>query len=131
MRLHHFTDAWPDIDASNVILANWRGLAHLSITDDRTRLDLGHRDCRYRITVDLPDEDALPWKPWADAHLPPEELYSLTAPRLAQIRTRDDPPDAHPEEWFVVERPIPRAEWRIVTDLATGETLWAAPGQPV
>lgn len=125
MRLHHYTDAWPQIDADSVILAKWRDrLVHLSTSDDPAGLPRGLRDSRYRITVEIPHDDAHAWVPWARAHLDTAEVRTLTAARLPTIPTPDEPPPGRPEEWVVVERDIARAEWLWAVDLRGPRVVW-------
>lgn len=125
MRLHHYTDAWAQIHADGVILANWRDrLAHLSTNDDPAGLPAGLRDKRYRITVDIPEADTHRWIAWANANLDPGEARTLTAARLTAIPTADEPPPGRPEEWVVVTRDIPRSEWLWAVDLQAVDVVW-------
>lgn len=128
MRLHHFTDRWAEIDASGVILANWRNkIGHFSASDDPAGLPIGFRERRFRITVEVPDAEIHWWIDWANANLEnPGEVRMLTAPRLVQIPAPNDPPDSHPDEWYVIERGVPRTEWLRVDDLHTSTGVWQA-----
>lgn len=128
MRLYHFTDAWPEIKESDVILTSWarNGSAqsvHLSQNDDAQTLPWGTlRDSRYRIAVDIPEADVLPWIPWARRYLPPEEQWSLAAPSSGVPIPNQW--NGQPDEWFISEHPISSERWVEVTDLRAGETVW-------
>lgn len=131
MRLHHYTNAWTQIDADGVILANWRvPLVHLSTSDDPAGLPVGLRNNRYRITIEVPARDVHEWTTWAYAHLDPGEARTLTTARLPAIPTADEPPPGRPEEWVIVGRDIPRAEWLWAADLHERRLVWSNPQPP-
>ncbi len=131
--LHHFTDAehWPEILAAGAIRASWqRGASpltvHLSRDGDPESLPWALRGRRIRILVRVPDAEAHPWQEWAQHHLEPEELWSLAESSSAAAGGLPNQWNGKPEEWFVLERPVPMAEWEKAIDLDTRSSLWVA-----
>ena len=66
-----------------------------------------------RITVDVPD--AVPWVPWARER--GIKQYWLDA--LANTGGRCDP-----NEWYIVERPVPCTEWLTIEDTLLHKVAW-------
>lgn len=65
------------------------------------------------VRIELRVEDARPWKHYArDEGFPPEYLRLLARS------------GGNHGEWYVVERPIPRAEWVVVERTTTGQILF-------
>ncbi len=63
-----------------------------------------------RITVDVPDAEVWGWLPWSRGHRIPKKW----ARHLERGR--------RPATWYVMERPIPRAEWVAVDVQAAPHT---------
>ncbi|WP_431961694.1 hypothetical protein [Actinacidiphila sp. bgisy160] len=70
-----------------------------------------------RITVEVPAPQAQRWRAWAGMRLPAGSAEAPTGSRF----------DGRPDEWFVVERAIPSAEWVSVIDLGVMTHLWPRP----
>jgi hypothetical protein len=72
----------------------------------------------YRITVDVSDEDVIPWNtlktlpgfPWA---LP--KVLEDSARRFGL---------GDPDTWYVVGRPIPSGEWRQISIIGSDQVIW-------
>ncbi|MFF4252277.1 hypothetical protein ACFY1L_13810 [Streptomyces sp. NPDC001663] len=133
MLLYHFTDTehWPAILAAAEIRATWQrrmspSTVHLSRGGDPESLPWALRTRRVRILVRVPDAEAYPWQEWAKQHLEPEELWSLTASSDPTVVGTPNQWNGKPEEWFVIERAVPMAEWEEVIDLETRSGLWIA-----
>ena len=62
------------------------------------------RRTRFRFTIDVPEDDALPWRYWATL---------IGAPR-SEIRRICN---CRRPKWRVIERPVPASEWDAVRDM--------------
>ncbi|MEU1455463.1 hypothetical protein [Streptomyces avermitilis] len=133
MLLYHFTDRgqWPQILGSGAIDATWRRweaappIVNLTEDADPQSLPWALRERRIRIMVDVPDAESHAWVPWAEAHgIPSEERWSLLADSDPSRTNQPNQWNGNPSAWFVVERPIPRAEWKEAIDLDTAACLW-------
>ncbi|MFD8079020.1 hypothetical protein ACFV3E_40980 [Streptomyces sp. NPDC059718] len=87
---------------------------HLTADPNPAALPDSFRDCTVRITVEV-SEPAHRWHAWAGSMLPSSAADVLTATHFGGGR---------PDEWFVLERAIPAAEWVSVIDLAARTPLW-------
>ncbi|MYX37989.1 MULTISPECIES: hypothetical protein [unclassified Streptomyces] len=126
MLFFHFTrpGLWPLISADAEIRATWpEGLddvpelaraVHLTTDPSPGSLPGPFRDRTVRITVEVPAPEARRWHAWAGTRLPAGSAETLAATRF----------DGRPDEWFVLERAIPSAEWVSVIDLGVMQPLW-------
>ncbi|MFD8078473.1 hypothetical protein ACFV3E_38170 [Streptomyces sp. NPDC059718] len=129
MLLFHFTrpELWPLILADAEIKATWpaaqedrhelAGTVHLTSDPSPASLPGPFRDCTVRFTVEVPAPEAQRWHAWAGTRLPAQTVHVLTATHFGE----------RPDEWFVVERAIPSAEWVAVVDLQVQKPLWPQP----
>ncbi|MEU9015377.1 hypothetical protein AB0D12_37815 [Streptomyces sp. NPDC048479] len=122
---YHFTDAdhWPDVLSCAEIRPTWqRGgsplTVHLSKDPDPSGLRWKLRDRTVRIAVRVPHDEAHSWLEWSRPYLAPEERFSLIEPSSVNQWNGD------PASWFIVERPIPMADWVYAEDLAAVQRLW-------
>jgi hypothetical protein len=131
MLLYHFTKAWQEIEAVGVIEARWpetldgpftTRFVHLSRSDSVESLpEAIRRDVRERITVEIPDTEAVAWLPWLRQNYPQGEWSLGDKPRtLAGTVVRDG--DA--SQWYVTPRAIPTMQWHTTVDLDSGSVLW-------
>jgi hypothetical protein len=129
MLLFHFTrpELWPLILADAEIKATWptgpddmpelARTVHLTSDPSPVSLPEPFRDYTVRITVEVPAPEAQRWHAWAGTRLPAQTVHVLTATHFGE----------RPDEWFVVERAIPAAEWVSVVDLDVQTPLWPQP----
>jgi hypothetical protein len=131
MLLHHFTKAWQEIEAAGMIEARWpetldgpftTRFVHLSRCDSMDSLpEAIRRDVRERITVEIPDAEAVAWLPWLRQNYPQAEWSLGDKPRaLAGTVVRD----GNASQWYVTARAIPALQWITTVDLNSGSTLW-------
>ncbi|MFF7214737.1 hypothetical protein ACFZAU_30050 [Streptomyces sp. NPDC008238] len=126
MLLFHFTrpGLWPLILADAEIRATRpegpdavmepARTVHLTADPSPGSLPGPFRDRTVRITVEVPVPEAQRWHAWAGTKLPAGSAEALAAALF----------DGRPDEWFVVERAIPSAEWVSVIDLGVMAPLW-------
>jgi hypothetical protein len=130
MLLHHFTKAWREIEAAGMIEARWpetldgpftTRFVHLSRSDSVDSLpEAIRREVRERITVEIPDAEAVAWLPWLRQNFPQAEWSLGDKPRtLAGTVVRD----GEASQWYVTARAIPAAQWLTTVDLNSGSTL--------
>lgn len=131
MLLHHFTKAWREIEAAGMIEGRWpetldgpftTRFVHLSRSDSVDSLpEAIRREVRERITVDIPDTEAVAWLPWLRQHYPQAEWSLGDKPRtLAGTVVRD----CDASQWYVTARAIPAVQWLTTIDVNSGSTLW-------
>ena len=135
--LYHFTDGehWVDILTAGEIRPTWQRrnsppTVHLSRDPDPEVLPWALRDRRFRMMVRVPDSEAHNWINWAPPYLEPEEQWSLMTYSDPNQTSMPNQWNGKPEEWFVIERPVPVAEWVEVIDLDTASCLWPPHATP-
>lgn len=95
---------------------------HLSRSDSVDSLpEAIRREVRERITVEIPDAEAVAWLPWLRQQYLQAEWSLGDKPRaLAGTVVRDG--DA--SQWHVTARAIPAVQWLTTVDVNNGSTLW-------
>lgn len=79
-------------------------------------LDVRAEKSQILFVVDVPDEDVKKWSHWA---------FEQGISRFWYDALDDD--DGSAENWYVVPREIPKAEWVAIYMAQTGEALWLNP----
>ncbi|WP_245939130.1 hypothetical protein [Actinacidiphila glaucinigra] len=87
---------------------------HLTADPGPASLPASFSDRTVRITVEIPEPEVQRWHAWAGTKLPAQTAQVLTATRFG----------GRPDEWFVLERAIPQAEWVSVIDMRVPMALW-------
>ena len=135
MRLYHLTSrvAADSIRADGAIKATWpltrqsegwwrwKSVAWLTREPDPHRQFWKvHQVSEVRFALDLPDDDVHPWSV-CKRDLPWNVRNGLE--RSARSWATVSGGVAHPEDWYVVGRPIPRSEWVEIVDLLTDQIV--------
>ncbi len=131
MRLYHFTSRrrWQSIAADGEIRTTGNNLSRtysrgpgvvwLTANPDEEpgamwRTVDGDSKLGVRITVEVPDSEALWWPTWARRQRISESWYEALYETAKPSR---------PEDWYVVPRPIPRLEWVEAIEVRGGGQL--------
>ena len=83
----------------------------------RRQASIGAEATTARITVELRDDEVIPWDKWREVKFSPEARSGLET--SARSRGYGDP-----STWYVIERPVPCREWVQIVRIADAEIVW-------